>query len=396
MDQRSTMPERRRDAAHSAPARAGDGTAAPARAALQLVGERKLVLDLAAPAAPADWHDALAVLVAGHAIALEPAVAAPRAGGLRQVARWAAAAGQAAPAAPAAPVFAPWQAFAPADWQNPLARAALPQAQWLASYLFDPAPPRGGASGHLDVMLASPHPAACRDDEDCHTALPRKAVLDAMIAAIRAQGRERLAIIVPARARSAMAQALLGAERALTRGEIALDIIAVEEAIGRLIRSAECWDAIIVLPEWRAIIAAVLAEISGVEGPWPLAWHDRGLVRITSEVPREAAAILPLDAAALMQGLALAAHHGGMGFAAQQLAHSWAQLRDSGVATAARPSLSPYGKQLDDADFIALAASQPHRGGRMVPGWKALGASCANAGGNQPARSPVTLTLVHS
>jgi hypothetical protein len=394
MDQRSTMPERRRDAAPSLPMRAGDSGPACARAAMQLVGERKLVLDLAAFAAPADWHDALAVLVAGHQIALEPAVAAPRAGGLRHVARWAAGAGQAP--APAPPVFAPWQAFAPADLQNPLARAALPQAQWLASYLFDPAAPRSGASGSLDVMLASPHPAACLDDEDCHTALPRKAVLDAMIAAIREQGRERIAIIVPARARSAMAQRLLGAERALTRGDIVLDIIAVEDAIGRLIRSAQSWDAIIVLPEWRAIIAAVLAEISGVEGPCPLVWHDRAVVRITSEVSRDTAAVLPLDAATLMQGLALAAHHGGMGFAAQQLAHSWTQLRDSGVATAARRSLSPYGKQLDDAAFIALAASQPHRGGRMVPGWKALDASCANAKGNQPARSPVALTLVNS
>lgn len=396
MDQRSTMPERRRDASRSLPTRAGDGAAACTRAAMQLVEERKLMLDLAAPAAPADWHDALAVLAAGHRLALEPAVAAPRAGGLRHVARWAAAAGQAAPAAPAAPVFAPWQAFAPADWQNPLARAALPQAQWLASYLFDPAPPRSGAAGSLDVMLASPHPAACRDDEDCHTALPRKAVLDAMIAAIREEGRERMAIIVPARARSAMAQRLLAAERALTRGNIVLDIIAPEDAVGRLIRSAECWDAIIVLPEWRALIAAVLAETSGVEGPCPLVWHDRGLVRITSEVPRETAAVLPLDAAALMQGLALAAHHGGMAFAAQQLTHSWTQLRDSGVATAARRSLSPYGKQLDDPAFIALAASQPHRGGRVVPGWKALDASCANPKGNQPARSPVTLKLVRS
>ena len=147
------------------------------------------------------------------------------------------------------------------------------------------------------------------------------------------------------------------------------------------------------LPEWRAILAAVLAEISGVEGPCPLVWHDRGLVRITSEVWRDTAAVLPLDAAVLMQGLALAAHHGGMAFAAHRLAQGWAGLRDSGVATPARASLSPYGKQLDDAAFIALAASAPHRGGgRAVPGWKALGPP----EGNQPVRSPVTLKLVNS
>jgi hypothetical protein len=389
MDQRSTMPERRREAVRSLPVGGMESASLPARPAMQLVGERKLALDLAAPAAPADWHEALAALAAGHRIALEPAAAAaPRAGGLRHVARWAAGVGQAL----AAPIFAPWQAFAPADLQNPLARAALPQAQWLASYLFDPAAPRSGASGQLDVMLASPHPAACLDDEDCHTALPRKAVLDAMIAAVRAQGRERIAIIVPARARSAMAQRLLAADRTLTRGEIALEIIAVEDAIGRLIRSAQSWDAIIVLPEWRAIIGAVLAEISGVEGPWPLLWFDRALVRITSELPRDTAAALPLDAAVLMQGLALAAYHGGMAFAAHRLAQSWTRLRDSGVATAARPSLSPYGKQLDDAAFIALAAAEPHPTGRPLPGWKALG----TPQGNQPAHSPVALTLVSS
>lgn len=386
MDQRSSLPELR-PASAAAPgfAQASD------RAAIRLVEPRALALDLAAMPAPGEWRDALAALVEAHRIAIAPpAPIAPRAGGLRQVARWAAGTGQ----APAAPVFAPWQGCAPAALQNPLMRAALPQAQWLAGYLFDPAPARPGSSGGLDVMLASPHPAACLEDEGCHAALPRKAVLDAMIAAVRAEQRERLAIIVPARARSALAQRMLAADRALTRGEIAIEIIAMEDAIGRLVRSVDTWDAIIVLPDLRGVIAAVLAEVSGVEGPWPLLWLDAdgGLARVTSEVLRDTSAPRPLDAAVLMQGLALAAQHRGLGFAGQRLANSWIRLRDSGVGTPARRSLSPYGKQLDDAAFLALAcADEPGAAaGRPLPGWKALGVP----EGNQRPHSPVALSLV--
>jgi len=382
MDQRLPLPEARREAAPS-PAMSGG------RSAIRLVAERKLALDLDGADAPAEWREALDGLAASHRLAVDlAATPAPRAGGLRHMARWAAGAGQ----APAAPVFAPWQGFAPACLQNPLLRAALPQAQWLAGYLFDPDVARSGvAGGSLDVMLASPHPAACLQDDACHTALPRKAVLDPMIAAVRAEQRERLAIIVPARARSAVAQRLLSADRALRQGDIAIEIIAIEEAIGRLVRCADSWDAIIVLPELRGIIAAVLAEVSGIAGPWPLLWFDGGLARASSEVLRETASPLPLDAAVLMQGLALAARCGGHGDAAQRLAHSWTRLRDSGVATTSRRSSSPYGKQLDDAAFVMLAsADQPIRGGRPLPVWRALGLPQ----GNQALPSPVALSLV--
>lgn len=382
MDQRSFLPERR-------PRTAPDAGATDRAGAIRLVGERKLALDLGADGAPADWSEALAGLAQSQRITLEP-VQMPRGGALRQVARWAAGAEQ----APSAPLFAPWHAHAPAALQNPLARAALPQAQWQAGYLFDPVvSPRGGAPGGCDVMLASPLPAACLDDEACHIALPRKAVLETMLAAARAEGRERLAIIVPARARSMMAQRLLGTNRALTQGDIAIEIIAIEDAIARLMRSAAVWDAIIVLPELRGIIAAVLSEISGVAGPWPLLWFDAGLVRVTAETMCDAPHVLPLDASVLMQALALAACHGGLAFAARRLAGVWAQLRDSGVETPARRSHSPYASQVDEAGFVALAVADhatPPR--RPLPGWKALGMS----EGNQPPRSPVALSLVSS
>lgn len=379
MDQRSSMPERRLQTAPSAAPMNG-------ASAVRLVEERKLALDLGADGGPAEWAQALAALAASHRIALEPAHL-PRSSALFQVARWAAGSELSRPA----PVFAPWQACAPAVLQNPLARNALPQAQWQAGYLFDPVALRSGAAASLDVMLASPLPAACLDEDACHTALPRKAVLDAMLAAVRAEQRERLAIIVPARSRSAMAQRLLGAARTLTQGEIAIEIIAIEDAIARLMRSAAAWDAIIVLPELRGIIAAVLAEISGVAGPWPLLWFENGLVRVTAEALRESPQVLPLDAAVLMQALALAAHHAGLSFAARRLGDSWARLRDSGVETPSRRSHSPYANQVDEAGFLALAiGDHALAAGRPVPDWKALG----QPEGNQRLRSPVALTLV--
>ena len=394
MDQRSTMPDSCAATAPGAPA------AFRERAGFRLVGNAALMLDYGAQGAPADWHEAIVTLLAGHGIAHAPAPSGvPRAGsGLRQAMRLVTSgitggvtgAGQ----GDAAPVFAPWQGFAPAALQNPLARAALPQAQWLASWLFDPAAPRVGASGTLDIMLVSPHPAACLEDEACHTALPRRAVLDAMIAAVRSEGREKLAMIVPAHARSAMTQQVLAANRALMRGDMALEVVATEDALARLVRSPECWDAIIVLPEWRGIVAAVLAEMTGVTAPLPMMWCDRTGVRFASETLREAPSPLALDAAVLIQSLALAARQQGMGYEARRLAESWVRLRDGGAATPARASLAPYGQQLDEAAFIALASSpHPNRAaGRAVPGWRALDGDR----GNQRPRSPVALSVVSS
>ena len=390
MDQRFTMPDSRAAIAPGAPA------ALRERAGFRLVGNAALMLDYGAQDAPTDWHEAIVTLLAGHGIARAPAPAGvPLAGsGLRQAMRFVTGGVTGGGQGDAASVFAPWQGFAPAALQNPLARAALPQAQWLASWLFDPAAPRVGASGTLDIMLVSPHPAACLEDEACHTALPRRAVLDAMIAAVLSEGREKLAIIVPARARSAMAQQILAANRALMRGDMALEIVATEDALARLVRSPECWDAIIVLPEWRGIVAAVLAEMTGVTGPLPMMWCDRTGVRFASETLREAPAPLALDAAVVMQSLALAARQQGMGYDARRLAESWVRLRDGGAATPARTSLAPYGQQLDEAAFIALASSpHPNRAaGRAVPGWKALDGER----GNQRPRSPVALSVVSS
>ena len=386
MDHRSTMPDPRPATAPGAPA------AVRERAAFRLVGNTALMLDHGVDGAPADWREAIATLLAGHGIASAPAPApaALRAGGLRQAVRLVTGVGQGA----LAPVFAPWQGFAPAALQNPLARAALPQAQWLASWLFDPAAPRAGASGMLDIMLVSPHPSSCLEDEACHTALPRRAVLDAMIAAVRSEGREKLAIIVPARARSTMAQHVLAANRALTRGDMALEILSAEDALARLVRSPVCWDAIIVLPEWRGVVAAVLAELTGLTGALPMVWCDRAGLRFASETLRETPAPLALDSAVLIQSLALAARQQGMGYEARRLAESWVRLRDGGAATPARASFAPYGQQLDEAAFVALASSPAPSGaaGRAVPGWKAVGSQQ----GNQRPRSPVALSVVSS
>jgi hypothetical protein len=232
----------------------------------------------------------------------------------------------------------------------------------------------------------------CEQGEATGIPQPRAAVLQTMIHAAKAEGREKLAIIVHARQRNAIAQQLLLADRILTRGEIALDIIPIEAAIGPLMRGAAPWDAVIVMPELRGLVFAMLAEASGVDGAWPMLWHGAQLSLITSESQGEGLARRPLDAAVLIHALALCLNHAGNSHAAIRLYEAWARLRDSGVTTPARGSPAPYVTQLAETAFVERLCNQGTASRRPVPVWRALG----NKTLKNPWRDPVSLRLIAS
>lgn len=345
-------------------------------------------LRLAAPVAPPQgaWEAGFARLQGWLGIAIAP-VTAQSAPGLRKMADWARGL-----AAPSAPHFAPWQMISPVALQDG-GSPELPRADWAVSYLFDHGPGSAVRAGTLDLALLSPHPAACSADEDGAPPLPRLAVLEAMLHAARAEGRTRIAILVAARQRNAMARLLLLAERALTREGIELEVLAIEVALAGLNCAPPRWDALIVMPEWRSIAFTLLTEAAGRKGPWPMVWHGgQGPVLVASEALCEAGARLAFDAPVLVQTLALALHHAGMATAARRLHEAAARLRDSGVVTASHGSPAPYVKTLADGEFIELVCAATSGGHRAAPHWCALAASLART----TASAPLRLELVAS
>jgi hypothetical protein len=357
-------------------------------ARLSLVTSNRLVLGQTDDAAPADWQRAFESLVTSYQIAVEQ-TRPDRTSSLRQVVRWAGAGAGVSTAS--ATVFAPWQCISPVALQRAGGRPHLPRAQWVASYLLTSGSDYAVGQHCIDTMLMSPHPDACLAEDDCDAALPRVAALEAMIGTARAQGRSRLAIIVHARCRGAMARRLLAANRSLTSGDIELEVVSIEQALGRLVSVAHGWDAIIALPELRSIVFAVLAQTSGVAAPWPMAWYDRGDARLVcAEALRDNAAPLPLDATLLIQCLALAACQAGLRYEASALYEGWARLRDNGVVTPGRGSSAPYVKQVSDAEFVELVCARMTGGSRRLPGWKTVD----HNHGNDAVRSPVSLTIV--
>ncbi len=267
----------------------------------------------------------------------------------------------------AAPVFAPWEGRSASAFQN--GGDGLPEAQFVASYCIDHASSAAQHRGGVDVMLISPHPAACEPGEG---GLPGIGTLRAMIRVAIAEGRERIAVIGHARQVSAIAALRLGDDRSLCPDDTALDILATEDAIPSLMAGSAPWDAIIAVPDLRSIVFTLLAETSGVRGPWPMLWHNRGLRRVTCEVKGEGTVRLPLDAPALIHALALTLKAAGKADPALRLHDSWARLRARGVTTAARGSDAPYATEVTDGQFIALLQGEIASGGRAASTWRAL------------------------
>ena len=281
----------------------------------------------------------------------------------------------AAPAARGVPVFAPWLCWSPTALQQG-GHPGLPEAHWTASYLLDCGAGLRLSPRWIDVVLMSPLPAVCAAQDADGIALPRTDVLRAMILAAKAEGREKLAIILHARQRNSVARQLMTADRTLTRDGIKVDILTIEDALRPLMDGPALWDAIIAMPDVRSIVFSMLSETSGVRGPWPLLWHGpRKLQLITSEGGAEGRSRVPLDAPALIHGLALSLRHAGTVHAAWRLHAAWARLRDSGVTTPGRGSIAPYVSQAGDADFITMLVRDLAPGKRAVPDWRALGPS---------------------
>jgi hypothetical protein len=353
-------------AGQSAPAAACPPAASP-RPALALVSARFVLAEPGEPA-PEPWRAGLDALLGWLGIAADilPAAAArPR--GLARVAEWA------MPPAAAAPVFAPWLGWSPAAFQHG-GLAALPRAQFVASYLIDHARGQVSGQGGLDLVLLSPHPATCTAEAAGDVPTPPASVLKAMLRAVRAEGRARIAVIAGSRQRNTLARQLLTAGKGVTGENSTLDLLTIEDALPQLIAGSGRWDALIVMPDWRSTVFTLLNEASGLRSAWPMLWFDGAgsLTCVTSETPGEGLSRRPLDAPALIHALTLTLHHRGAGRAAARLHEGWARLRDSGVTTAARGAEAPYARLVEDAAFLDLLVQDASVSKRAQAPWAAL------------------------
>lgn len=316
---------------------------------------------------PQDWRAALGDLLGWAGIDAE-IVPAERPRGLKRLADWA--------VPGAAPMFAPWLGWSSAAFQHG-GLAHLPKAQFVVSYLVDhprAAPP---GLGGLDLMLMSPHPAQCVAEEAGGVPVPRAGVLTAMIRAARAGARERLAVIVTARQRNAVATRLLAAGKGLTGAGLKLDLLTLEEALPALMGARAPWDAVIAMPDLRSTVFTLLGHGSGLRRAWPMLWYSgegpQALRLVTSEAPGEGASHLPLDAHALIHTLVLTLQAAGAGRQAFRLHEAWAFLRDSGVTTPGHgQSGAPYASEVADSAFIAMLCRGEAVSKRPQQKWRAL------------------------
>jgi hypothetical protein len=358
------------------------GTPLPSRARASLALAAVPTARLAVPAGdvPEAWQKGLDGLLdwLGIDLAEAPSPAARR---FSQLTEWAGTPGSPSQAA----VFAPWQTSSPASLLQPGAGGGA-QATWMASYLFDYGAARLPRRSPLDVMVMSPLPWACQEEQAGHAPLPSLRLIQTMIAAAKAQGRCKLAIIADAASRNTITGQLLMADRALTREDIAIEIVPVEESLRTLVRQCEAWDALIVMPQWRSVTVALLAELSGVTQPWPLLWYRRGLQRVTSEAAVPTSAAPGCDAPLLVLSLVAALQAQDQTFTARKLYNAAAQLWERGVATPGRPSEAPYARHLSDGEFLQhITLTPPAVGGRAPQLWRALtGAGCRS----QPRTAP--------
>jgi hypothetical protein len=333
------------------------------------VARARLCLAAPAEAAPAAWGEGLAALLEWlriDSVSAPVTAAAPTLRLPRLPRRGADRSGE-------APLFAPWLGWGPAAFQHG-GMPGLPGADFAVSYALDHPRRAAGRHGAIDLMLASPHPARCIAAAPGDVPVPETGVLLAMIAAARAEGRTRIAIVCHARQRNTIAVALLAAQCTPSREGLELDILSIEDALVPLLSGAMLWDAIIAMPDLRGTIFTLLCRITGVCGPWPMLWHGRaGLVAVTTEAPGEGLSRLPLDAQSLIAALALVLRETGLAAAGQRLHQGWARLRDSGVTTAGRGDDAPYVSVVEDTAFIALLCADQAASRRPQTPWRALG-----------------------
>ena len=364
----------------------GIKTPPASRTAFRVLGT---TLNLAQPnePVPEDWQQAITGLCDWLGIRIEH-VPQRGAKGLKEVVNWA----KGDAPLQAAPVFAPWQSCSPVLFQNSLGHG-LPAGDWIGSYLLDHAVGKTGTRAGLDVLLMSPHPAACRHDDGCGTPLPQLSLIKTMIGAARFEGRKKLAIIVHARSRNSVIKQLLLADRSLTREGITVDIVAIEDALANLVRSAGRWDAIIAMPDLRSIVFALMAQANETQGPWPMLVHGRNLAAIGAEALNNGSFRLLLNAPLLVQSLALAAFNAGLTNAARRLHEGAAQLSLRGVITQGEHSIAPYVTKISDAEYIRLICAGAAISTRAIPEWRAFGGIGTPANASKPSRLHVVAPI---
>jgi hypothetical protein len=296
-----------------------------------------------------------------------------------------------ASSAPAAPVFAPWRVVSPTAFQFGQTGLPLAGAQWVASYLFDFGPACSNSQTPVDIALMSPCPEACIADDAQIGPVPRMAVLADMVRAAASEGRTRLAIVTNEAARASIASRLLAFDPSLNDASLGVEFLSVEETVIAIQQGAFDRDAVIAMPGHRGIFFAMLAEATGIRGPWPMLWFDNGLRLVTCESLTGASISQPLDATALIQSLALTASHAGRHYAAKRLYESWAAIRDSGVVTQARSSSAPYVNEIDEGAFMDQATGDRAANSRPLPEWKSI---AYEESAERKAAKPVQLTLV--
>lgn len=334
------------------------------RAHLRLVGAPAIRLVLPQDPVPDIWQQGVSQILDWLHLDL-PTEVKPTSTRLGQLAAWAAPGLGVERTA----IFAPWRVISPSMLQKADGGSA-PQMTWVSSYLFDYAAGKLPRGGPLDLVLMSPHPSACDMSHAGDVTLPRGRLIRTMIAAAKAEGRRKLAIIVDARSRNAMIRQLLLADRSLTRDGIELEILSVEDSLAMLVRKLDRWDALIVMPQWRSIVFAVLAEISGIKEPWPLLWYRRGLELVTSEAIGPRTGKTTLDAPLLVLGLIAAMRQQGQPHNAKKLYEAAAQLWDRGITTPGRESFAPYAHHLSDEEFLRqITNSAPAANHRPIQPW---------------------------
>lgn len=290
-----------------------------------------------------------------------------------------------------APIYSPWRIISPTALQMGQSGDGVTGAHWVASYLFDFGRACASQQSPVDIALMSPCPKFCVSDDAQIGSLPRLSVLANMMRAAASEGRTNLAVVVQESARATIAARLLSFDASLKDISLDVEFISIEEAVGDIQRGTFDWDAVIAMPDLRGILFAMLAQSSGVAGPWPMLWFGRGLRLITCEALQGARLSSHLDATALIQTLALLARHSGHQYAAGRLYESWAALRGNGVVTAARSSSAPYVNEIDEAAFIERACLKSSQNACSLPNW--MGVARGEDRGRTTSQ-PVHLTLV--
>ena len=171
----------------------------------------------------------------------------------------------------------------------------LPRARWISSYLYDYGTGKPIGRGATDIQLMSPLPAACLPDNGVDASIPSPGVLQAMIEAAHTESREKIVIVTDVRRRNAMIGQLLMLDRSVTRDGPKIEVLSIERTLCDLAQGLSRWDAIIVLPDLRSLVFAMLAQVSGIQNPWPMLWHHRSVTMICAETLDETVSDLPLN-----------------------------------------------------------------------------------------------------